>query len=116
LKKRALRFGTDFILKSPAKPYISAEIFKEYVTTVFIPNLNELRSFEQFAEDKAILLIDNALGHVSKITLGFLRDASIRVITWPSYTTQIFQQLDLSLFRVLKQKGQYKLPFEDDQG
>jgi hypothetical protein len=36
------RFGTDFILKLRTKAYISAETFQEDVTTVFLPNLNEL--------------------------------------------------------------------------
>jgi hypothetical protein len=33
----------------------------------------------------------------------------------PPHITQIFQELDVSLFGVLKRKGQYKLPIEDDQ-
>jgi hypothetical protein len=28
----------------------------------------------------------------------------------------IFQQLDVSLFGVLKRRGHYRLPFDDDQG
>jgi hypothetical protein len=32
------------------------------------------------------------------------------------YTTQIFQVLDLTLFGVLKTRGQYQLPLEDDTG
>jgi hypothetical protein len=38
------------------------------------------------------------------------------VRTWPPRTTEIFEQLDVSLFEVLKQSGQYKLPFYDEQG
>jgi hypothetical protein len=64
-------FGTDFTLKSRAKADINAEIFQEYVVTVFLPNLNELPSLGQFAEEEAILLMDNVLGHVSEVTRGF---------------------------------------------
>jgi hypothetical protein len=115
LKKRGVRFGTDFVLKSRAKPYINAEIFSEYIRTVFIPNLNELRSLEQFAHEEAVLLMDNCPSHVGEVILDLLREARVRVITWPPHTTQIFQELDISLFGVLKRKGQYKLPFNDDQ-
>lgn len=116
LKTHGVRFGTDFVLKSRAKPYINAEIFSEYIRTVFVPNLNELRSLEQFAREEAVLLMDNCPSHVAEVLLDLLREARVRVITWPPHTTQIFQELDVSLFGVLKRRGQYKLPFDDDQG
>jgi hypothetical protein len=82
LKKRSVRFGMDFILKSRAKSYINAEIFQEYVTTVFLPNVNELRSIEQFTYEEAVLLIDKYYpSYVSEVTLRLLRDARVRVIT-----------------------------------
>jgi hypothetical protein len=49
-----MRFWTDFILKSRATAYINAEIFQEYVRMVLPPNLTELRSLEQFAEEEAV--------------------------------------------------------------
>jgi hypothetical protein len=103
-------------LKSCAQPYITAEIFQEEVTTVFLPNLNELRSLDHFASEEAVSLMANWPSHVSEVTFRLLRDARVRVITWRPHTTQIFQQLDRSLFGVLKQKGQSKLPFDDEQG
>jgi hypothetical protein len=115
LKKRGVRFGTDFILKCRSKPYINSEIFEQYLRTVFLPNLNELRTLEQFGDEEAVLMMDNCPSHVTDVILTLLRDAKVRVITWPPHTTQIFQQLDISLFGVLKQRGQYKLPFDDDQ-
>jgi hypothetical protein len=54
LKKHGVRFGTDFIFKARAKPYINAQIFFEYIRTVFLPNLNELRSLEEFANENAV--------------------------------------------------------------
>jgi hypothetical protein len=54
LKKRGVGLGTDFILKSRAEPYINAEIFEEYIRTVFLPNLDELRSLEEFAAEDPI--------------------------------------------------------------
>jgi hypothetical protein len=46
LKKRDMRFGTNLILKAREKAYVNTEIFLEYIRMVFIPNLNELCSFE----------------------------------------------------------------------
>jgi hypothetical protein len=115
LKKSGVRFGTDFILKQRSKPYINAEIFMEYIRLVFLPNLNELRSLDQFADEDAVLLMDNCPSHVKEDVLDLLRDARVRVITWAPHATHIFQELDVSLFGVLKRREQYALPFEDDQ-
>jgi hypothetical protein len=115
LKKHGVRFGTDFILKHRAKPYVSAEIVAEYIRMVFIPNLNELRNLEQFADDDAIVLMDNCPSHIGDVILNLLREERVHVITWPPHTTQIFQELKASLFGVFKRKGQYQLPFDDDQ-
>jgi hypothetical protein len=116
LKKRGARFGTAFILKSRAKPYINAEIFEEYICTVFLPNLDELRSLEEFATEDAILLMDNCPSHVGEVILSLLRDARVRGITWPPHTTKIFQKLDISLFGALKRREQYRLELDGDDG
>jgi hypothetical protein len=54
LKKKGVRFGTDLILKARRKPYINAECFPEYIRTVFLPNLNELRTLAQFTDEDAM--------------------------------------------------------------
>jgi hypothetical protein len=113
LKKHGVRFGTDFILKHRAKPYVNAEIFAESIRMVSIPNLNERGNLEQFADEDAVLLMANCPSHVGDVILNLLREERVRVITWPPHTTQIFQELDTSLFGVFKRKGQYKLPFDD---
>jgi hypothetical protein len=105
LTKHGVRFGTDFILKHRAKSYINTEMFAEYIRMMFIPNLNELRNLEQFANEDAVLLMDNCPSHVGDMILNLLREERVCVITWLSHTTQIFQKLDPSLFDVLKRKG-----------
>jgi hypothetical protein len=54
--------------------------------------------------------------HVSEVALRLLRDAKVRVIPWLPHRAQIFQQLEIALFGVLKQRGPSKLPFDDEQG
>jgi hypothetical protein len=78
-------------------------------------NLDELRSLEQFAHEDAVLLMDNCPSHVGEVILDFLRDARVRVITWPPHTTQTFQELDISLFGVLKRRKQSKFSFDNNQ-
>jgi hypothetical protein len=51
LKKEGVRFGTDFVLRSNPKPYINPEIFLDYIRTVFLPNMAELRTLDAFTEE-----------------------------------------------------------------
>jgi hypothetical protein len=50
--------------------------------------------------------------------IDLLSEAHLWIIAFAPHTTQIFQalDLDLSLFGVLKRRGQYQLPFGDDAG
>jgi hypothetical protein len=59
--------------------------------------------------------MDNCRSQVGEEILSLLRDARVRIITWAPHTTPIFQRLNICLFGVLKRKGQYVLPFENDQ-
>jgi hypothetical protein len=54
LKKKGVRFGTDLILKARQKPYVNVECFPMSIRTVFLPNLNELRTLEKFADEDAV--------------------------------------------------------------
>jgi hypothetical protein len=60
--------------------------------------------------------MDNCPGDIMDEVLRLLRDARVRVMTWSPQTTQIFQQLDVSFLGVLKRRGQYKLPFDEENG
>jgi hypothetical protein len=96
-------------LKARRKPYINAECFLESLRTIFLPNLNDLRAREQFADEDAVLLMDNCPSHVREEMFSLLRDRRVRIIILASHTTDIFQQLDICLFGVLKRKEQYEL-------
>jgi hypothetical protein len=115
LRTHGVRFSTDLILKRRAKSYINGEIFLGYIRMVFLPNLDELRSLEEFADEDVVLLTDNCSSHVGEEVLSLIQDSRVRVIIWTPHTTHIFQELDLCLFAVLKRRGQYILPFDDDQ-
>jgi hypothetical protein len=40
-QKWCVDFGTDHSLKSRSKPYIDAKVCEKYISTVFLPHLNE---------------------------------------------------------------------------
>jgi hypothetical protein len=60
--------------------------------------------------------MDNCSPHLTSVVIDLLSEARVRIVTFAPDTTQIFQALDLSLFGVLKRRGQYQLPFGDDAG
>jgi hypothetical protein len=55
LKKEGVRFSTDFVLRSNPSPYINTESFIDYIRTVFLPNLAELRTLDAFTEETGVL-------------------------------------------------------------
>jgi hypothetical protein len=61
--------GVDLILRKRSKPYISAELFDEYPSTVLLPYIEQLRSSDEFADGEAVLLMDNCLVHNRPATL-----------------------------------------------
>jgi hypothetical protein len=48
--------------------------------------------------------------------IDLLSETRVQIVTFAPHTTQSFQALDLTLFGVLKSRGQYQLPFGDDAG
>jgi hypothetical protein len=59
--------------------------------------------------------MDNCPSHLTDEIISLLTDARVRVITFAPHTSQIFQVLDVTLFRVLKRRLGYELPFEDEK-
>jgi hypothetical protein len=114
LTKQGVCFGRDMVLKFNQKPYINTGIFLDYIRTIFLSYIDILRGLAVFAQEPAILLIDNCSAHVSDDVIRIPTEASMRVITCASHTTQIFQVLDLTLFEVLKRRPRYELSSDDD--
>jgi hypothetical protein len=73
LKEHGVRFGTDLVLRSNPKPYIKAESFLDYIRTVLLPNLAELRTLDGFAGETGVLLMDNCPSHVTDDVIALLK-------------------------------------------
>jgi hypothetical protein len=114
LRQQSVRSGREFRLTSNHRPYVNAEIFLEYVRTVFLPYLVCVRGLATFAAEEAVLLMDKSSAHVSDDAIRLLTEARVRVITFAPHTTHIFQVFDLTLFGVLKRRPRYELPCETD--
>jgi hypothetical protein len=109
-----MRIGHHLILRHRQKPYINGEIFANYIQSVFLPHLANLRGNEQLSNEEAVLLMDNCSPHLTPTVIELLTSARVRVVTFAPHTTHIFQVLDLALFGVLKRRGQYHLPLDDE--
>jgi hypothetical protein len=96
LKKHVIGFGTWLILRSNREPYVNTEIFLDSIQTMFLPNLIELRTLDDFAEEFTLLLMDNCSNHITADVIVLLTEALVRFITFAPHTTQ-----------------RYELPFED---
>jgi hypothetical protein len=116
LEATAMQIGKHLILKQRAKPYVNADLFENYVRTVFLPPLAITCIMQNVRNEEAVLLMDNCSPHLTPVVIDLLSEARVRIVTFAPHTTQIFQTLDLSLFGVLKRRGQYQLPFGDDAG
>jgi hypothetical protein len=114
LRKHGVRFGVDLVMNVHPKPYVNAEICFNYIKTMFLPNLAERGNLEAFAEENAVLLMDNCPSHVTREMIGILTETRVRVIAFAPHATQMFRLLDLTLFGVLEHHAKYDLPFDDD--
>jgi hypothetical protein len=80
----------------------NVEICFEWIGMVFLPNLNNLRSLEQFANEDAVLLSDNCAKGGEDQVSDLSRGASVKVVMWAPDTMQRFQKLEVSLLEVPK--------------
>jgi hypothetical protein len=115
LKSAGFRLGIDLMLKHRNKPYMSSQLFAEYISTVLLPCVDVLRSNEEFSDKEAVLLMDNCSVHVQGDTLQMLADHGVKVLLFLPHTIHIFQSLDSNLFWNFKNRMNYRLPSETDR-
>jgi hypothetical protein len=115
LMSRGVRLGVDFVLRSWSKPYVSRKLSLEYIKTIFVPYLNELRDWEEFEACEAVFLMDNCLPHISDDFVAVLIYAWVRIITFAPHTTHIFQMLDMVLFCTLKKHANRLKKFGEER-
>lgn len=102
LWETGLRQDEDVMIRIRDPPYISKELFEEYINVVFIPYLNSVREKINATSSEALLMMDSCSVHCDKSILKCLGENNVIVLTFPAHTTNIFQPLDLSLFGIFK--------------
>jgi hypothetical protein len=102
LVSRGVRLGVDFVLKHRSKPYVNRKLFLDYLKTIFVPYLTEIRDSEELDGCEAVLLMDNCSPHIADDVIALLTSVRVRVITFAPHTTHIFQMLDVVLFGAMK--------------
>jgi hypothetical protein len=118
LEADRMHIGPDLISKHRGKPYVNAELFEDYLRSVFLPHLIITRIVKDLREEDAVLLMDHCSPHIAPGVIELLSAARLRLVTFPSqpHATQIFQVLDLTLFGVLRRRGQYQLRLKATPG
>jgi hypothetical protein len=106
----------NLIMKHCDKPYVNADRFEDYLRSVFLPHLMITRIVKDPCKEDAVRLMGNCSSHITPRVIELLSTARVRVVAFAPHATQIFQVLDLTLFGVLKRRGQYQLPLEEDSG
>jgi hypothetical protein len=114
LMRRGVRLGVDFVLKKRSKPYVNRTLFLDYINSVFIPYVNELRESEELYDCEAVLLMDNCSPHMADEVITALTNARVRIITFAPHTTHVFQVLDLVLFGALKKHATALQLFDEE--
>jgi hypothetical protein len=102
LMNRCVRPGVDFVLRHRSKPHVNSRLFLEYINTIFVLYLNELWNWEELEACETVLLMDDCSPHMSNHVVRVLTRIRVRIITFTTHTSHIFQMLDVVLFSALK--------------
>jgi hypothetical protein len=76
--------------------------------------LNELWESEELETCEAVLLMNNCSPHVSDNVVAVLTSVRVRIITFATHTTHVFQMLDIVLFGALTRHAtRFKYLYEE---
>jgi hypothetical protein len=88
-------------MKSNTKPDVNTEI------------LHDNSILDAFADKMTISLMESWSSRITCHPISVLAQGRLRVISFAPYTAQIFQVLDVTIFRVLKRRPRSELTFGD---
>jgi hypothetical protein len=86
---------------------INGQLFADSVRRV-------LRAKAEFAEEEAVILLDNCHAHVTQEVVGILPNACRRFETLAPHMMNIVQVIGLTLCGAFEKGGQHQLPFETE--
>jgi hypothetical protein len=102
-----VQHGIDLRIEIRPSPYVTAELFKEHIRTVFVLKIEHHREHPGCEKKPAILLCEKYLCDCSDDIFKELAGHRILAITYPPHTSQIFQVLDSLLVGRFKAAKKY---------
>ena len=84
--------------------YITHDLFIEWLTDTFIPDVDERRRKIGDMGQRAYLMLDNCSSHRSQDIIDLCEANNIELVFFVPNSTHIFQPLDLSFFSAFKAK------------
>jgi hypothetical protein len=99
---RGVRENIDLQIRIVDSPYMTSDIFINYIRTVLIPAVENNRLLPGCSKKPALLFCDNCSCHCKDDVMKELASHGILLITYPPHTSHIFQVLDILLFGQLK--------------
>jgi hypothetical protein len=104
--KRLIHHGVclavDSVLRQRSKSHVNNILFLEYINSIFIYYLNKLLETEEFKTCEAVLLMDNCSNDMSDDVITILTRERIRIVTFATQITHVFQIFDMMLSSTLK--------------
>jgi hypothetical protein len=106
------RDGQDFLIRTNDTSYLTRDIFKESLTSVFLKSVEAVRELLDLHDFPAVFLCENCSSHSDEEIVQAFASHNIKLLTFPPHTSNMFQPLDLVTFGILKREIQVKLPAE----
>jgi hypothetical protein len=109
------RDGQDFLIRSNNTSYVIRDILKQYLTIVFLKSVETVRESLDFHDFPAVLLCDNSSSHIDDEITRLRASHTFKLLTFPPYTSHMFQSLDLVTCGVLKhEKREIQVSWQRD--
>jgi hypothetical protein len=99
---KGVRENIDLQIKIVQSPYMTRDIFLEYIRNVLVPAVEHNRLIPGCLKKPALLFCDNCSCHCTDDVLKELAEHGILLLTYPPHTSHLFQVLDVLLFGRLK--------------
>jgi hypothetical protein len=96
--EKGVRQGIDLTIPIRLFPCVTAELFNEYIKTIFIPTVEHKHELPGCDNRATIFFCDNCSRHCSDDISKALAEHGILVIPYPPHTSQIFQVIHSLLF------------------
>jgi hypothetical protein len=103
LWSRGLRQDEDGMARRRSPASVDEQSFFEYISTVFIPDVDAVQGRPGLETERAILLMDSAVPHIFARIRQDFDEKDIVAITFPAHTINLFQALDLVFFGAVKE-------------